>query len=82
VVITDSEAQLSSWRASGKAYQVIAAEIAVWAQGKERGTVLPDNAVFGRQLSIDASPSTYKRAKMLLVAHGVLSTSDGPFQVA
>lgn len=77
-----TDAQVSSWRASGKAYQVIAAEIAVWARGRERGTVLPDNEVFGRQLSIDASPSTYRRAKMHLVALGVLSTSDGPFQVA
>jgi len=77
-----TDARLSSWRASGKTYQIIAAEIGEWARGKERGTVLPDNAVFGRQLGIDASPSTYKRAKMLLVAQGVLSTSDGPFQVA
>jgi hypothetical protein len=77
-----TDAQVSSWRASGKSYQVIAAEIAVWARGKERGTVLPDNEAFGRRLSIDASPSTYRRAKLYLVALGVLSTSDGPFQVA
>jgi len=77
-----TDAQLSSWRASGKTYQIIAAEIAVWARGKERGTVLPDNVAFGRRLGIEASPSTYKRAKMLLAAQGVLSTSDGPFQVA
>jgi len=87
VVITDNEvratdAQVSAWRASGKTYQVIAAEIALWARGKERGTVLPDNQVFGRKLNIDPSPSTYRRAKMLLVRQGVLSTSDGPFQVA
>jgi hypothetical protein len=44
--------------------------------------VLPDNDVFGRKLNIDASPSTYRRAKMCLVSAGVLSTSDGPFQVA
>jgi hypothetical protein len=91
VVIADNEvrgalpvtdAQVAAWRASGKTYQVIAAEIAVWARGKERGTVLPDDQVFGRQLDIDTSPSTYRRAKMLLAAEGVLSTSDGPFQVA
>jgi hypothetical protein len=77
-----TDAQVGAWRASGKTYQVIAAEIAVWARGKERGTVLPDDQVFGRQLNIDTSPSTYRRAKMFLVAQGVLSTSDGPFQVA
>jgi hypothetical protein len=38
--------------------------------------------VFGRKRGIDASASTYKRAKVFLVARGVLSTDDGPFQVA
>jgi hypothetical protein len=75
---TDIDARVSLWRASGKTYQVIAAEIAVWARGKERGTVLPDNSVFG----IEASRSTYQRAKTFLVTNGVLSTKDGPFQVA
>jgi hypothetical protein len=74
--------QVAAWRASGKQYQQIAAVIAVWARDQERGTVLPDNSVFGARLSFEASDSTYKRAKAFLVTHGVLSTNDGPFQVA
>ncbi len=75
-------AQLSSWRATGHPYKVIAAEIATWAADQERGTVLPVNHVFGRNLGIEASGSTFTRAKRLLVTHGVLSTNDGPYQVA
>src|SRR5260370_39372208 len=73
-----TDAQVSAWRDSGKPYQQIAAEIAVWARDQERGTILPDNSVCG----IEASGSTFKRAKAFLVAQGVLSTDDGPFQVA
>jgi hypothetical protein len=79
---TATDDQVSSWRASGKTYQVIAAEIAMWARGKESGTVLPEDKEFGRQLGIEASASTYQRAKVYLAARGMLSTSDGPFQVA
>lgn len=77
-----TDAQVTSWRGSGKAYQKIAAEIAEWARGQERGSVLPDNEVFGHQADVEASPSTYKRAKQFLVTHGVLETNDGPFYVA
>ena len=77
-----TEAQVTSWRGSGTAYQKIAAEIAEWARAQERGSVLPDNEVFGRKADVEASPSTYKRAKQFLVTHGVLATNDGPFYVA
>ncbi|MCW2930960.1 MAG: hypothetical protein JWM19_1922 [Actinomycetia bacterium] len=70
--------QVSSWRATGYPYKLIAAAIAEWAAGKERGTVLPDDEFF----RIEASASTYKRAKRFLATQGVLETSDGPFQVA
>jgi hypothetical protein len=75
-------AQVASWRGSGKTYQKIAAEIAEWASAQERGSVLPDNQVFGRKAGVEASPSTYKRAKQFLVTHGVLEANDGPFYVA
>ena len=77
-----TDAQVTSWRGSGKTYQRIAAEIAEWARAQERGSVLPDNEVFGRKADVEASPSTYKRAKQFLVAHGVLEANDGPFYVA
>ena len=70
--------QARSWRGSGHRYKLIAAVIADWAVDKERGTVLPDNEFFG----IEASGSTYRRAKAFLVSQGVLCTDDGPFQVA
>jgi hypothetical protein len=69
---------IRSWRDAGYPYKLIAAAIAEWAAGKERGTVLPDNEFFG----VEASGSTYKRAKRFLVTEGVLNTNDGPFQVA
>jgi hypothetical protein len=80
--VNATDAQVTSWRGSGKAYQKIAAEIAEWARGQERGSVLPDNEVFGRKADVEASPSTYKRAKQFLVTHGVLEANDGPFYVA
>jgi hypothetical protein len=69
--------EITSWRASGHPYKLIAAAIAEWAMGRERGTVLPDNEFFG----IEGSPSTYRRAKAFLVTQGVLCTNDGPYQV-
>lgn len=77
-----TDAQVTSWRDSGKAYLKIAAEIAVWARTQERGSVLPENEVFGRKADVEASPSTYKRAKQFLMTHGVLESNDGPFYVA
>jgi hypothetical protein len=44
--------------------------------------VLPNNEVFGHKADVEASPSTYKRAKQFLVTHGVLETNDGPFYAA
>jgi hypothetical protein len=70
--------QVRSWRGTGHPYKLIAAAIAEWAAGRERGTVVPDDGFFG----IEASGSTYQRAKRFLVEQGVLRTSDGPFQVA
>jgi hypothetical protein len=80
--VNATDAQVTAWRGSGKAYEKIAAEIAEWARGQERGSVLPDNEVFGRKADAEASPSTYRRAKQFLVTHGVLETNDGPFYVA
>jgi len=74
--------QLAEWRDTGHPYKLIAAAIAVWADRQERGTVLPDDDVFGRDLDVVVSPATYQRAKRFLVTQGVLSTSDGPYQVA
>lgn len=76
-----TDAQVTSWRGSGKTYQRIAAEIAEWARAQERGSVLPGNEVFGRKADVEASPSTYRRAKQFLVSHGVLEANDGSFYV-
>jgi hypothetical protein len=58
------------------------AVIAIWAQGKETGTSLPSNAEFERELDLVPSPSSYKRAKNLLVRLGALGTGNGPYYVA
>src|SRR5258708_22399606 len=71
--MTVTDAQLRSWRGSGKRYQVIAATIAKWATGKERGTALPDDDEIGRHLDFVASPHTYWRAQGFLVTQGVLA---------
>jgi len=73
-----SDTQLLEWEATNYPYKMIAAAIARWAAGKERGTVLPDDQSF----VIEASPSTFKRAKKFLQTHGVLEVNDGPFYVA
>ena len=77
-----TDAQVREWKASTRMDHRIAAAIAAWAGGQEHGTVLPDNGVFGRQLGIEASPSTYWRAKRLLARHGLLASGDGPYHVA
>jgi hypothetical protein len=77
-----SDAQVSEWQASNRMDHQIAAVIAIWARGKERGTSLPANAEFERQLDFVASPSSFKRAKDLLVRSGVLTRNGGPYQVA
>jgi hypothetical protein len=77
-----SDFQLPSWRATRYPYKLIAAEIAEWAAGKERGTVLPNDAEFGRALDRVVGPRPFLRAKHLLERHGVLEVNDGPFTVA
>jgi hypothetical protein len=74
--------QVRSWRYTGHPYKLIAAEIAEWAAGKERGTALPDDETFGRNLDVTVSRDTYRRARRFLVAQGVLDAGDGPCQVA
>jgi len=74
--VTDT--QIREWKATGYPYKLIAAAIAEWAADQERGTVLPDDQFWG----VEASPSTFKRAKRLLVTQGVLESNDGPFYVA
>ncbi|HUN30387.1 MAG TPA: hypothetical protein VMU95_00090 [Trebonia sp.] len=74
--VTDT--QLREWEYTNFPYKLIAAAIARWAADRERYTILPDDRSFG----IEASPSTFKRAKLFLVGQGVLITQDGPFQVA
>lgn len=77
-----TEAQIRGWKYTGHPYKLIAAEMAEWAAGKERGTALPENDQFGRDLNATPSPSTYVRAKRFLVTQGVLETNDGPHYVA
>jgi hypothetical protein len=69
-----TEGQIRAWRDSGHPYKLIAAAVAEWAAGKERGTVLPDDGFFG----IEASGRTYQRARVFLAAQGVLEASGGP----
>jgi hypothetical protein len=76
------DAQLRSWRATGYPYKLIAAEMAEWATGKERGSVLPADDEFGRDLDRVVGPRPFLRAKHLLERHGVLASDDGPFYVA
>lgn len=74
--------QVRSWRYTGHPYKLIAAEMAEWAAGKERGTALPGDEAFGRDLDITVSRDTYRRARRFLVAQGVLEAGGGPCQVA
>jgi hypothetical protein len=73
-----TEDQIRAWKGSGHPYKLIAAAIAEWAAGQERGTVLPDDGFFG----IEASVSTYQRARTFLVAQGVLEAYGGARYVA
>jgi hypothetical protein len=81
-----TDAKLAALRTSNRMYERAASVIAAWARDKERGTVLPSNSVFQKTLAEltgdEPSPSVWKRAKNYLVTQGVLSTNDGPFQVA
>jgi hypothetical protein len=77
-----NDAQVREWQASNRMDHQIAAAIAIWARGKEKGTSLPSDAEFERGLDFVASPSSYTRAKNLLAGLGVLSTGSGPYNVA
>jgi hypothetical protein len=77
-----TDAQISEWQASSRMDHQIAAAIAIWARGKEKGTALPADAEFGRELDFAASPSSYARAKNLLAGLGVLGVGRGPYYVA
>jgi hypothetical protein len=77
-----SDAQVSEWQASTRMDHQIAAVIARWARDKEKGTALPPNAEFERELDFVPSSSSYTRAKKLLVRVGVLGSGDGPYYVA
>jgi hypothetical protein len=74
--------QLRTWKASSKRYQVIAAAIAEWACEQERGTALPGNYVFTRNLDFEPSIGTIQRAKRFLADQGVLEIAYGPYYVA
>ncbi len=76
------EAQLTTWQASGKKHQAIAAAIAAWAATQEPGTALPGNGHFSGDPDFTASPGTYRRARRLLTAHGIIkATSTRTYQV-
>jgi hypothetical protein len=70
-----TEDQIRAWKGSGHPCKLIAAAVAEWAAGKERGTVLPDDGFFG----IEASGRTCKRAKTFLVAQGLLEADDAHY---
>jgi hypothetical protein len=77
-----NDAQIAEWRNTGHPYKVVAAAMAEWAKGQDRGTLLPDNEFFAGDLEIAVSRSTWQRAKVFLVAVGVLYTNDGPYLVS
>jgi hypothetical protein len=82
VKASTNDAQIREWQASHRIDHQIAAAIALWAKGKETGTVLPADTEFGRDLDFAASPSSYRRAKNLLAELGVLGTGHRPYYVA
>jgi hypothetical protein len=82
IAVEVNDTQIAEWRATRHPYKVIAAEIAEWALEQPHGTELPGNDHFAGDLPIVASATTWKRAKALLAAAGVLYTNDGPYQVA
>jgi hypothetical protein len=77
-----NDAQIADWRATNYPYKVVAAEIAAWARGQDRGTELPGNDFFAGDLEIAVSRSTWQRAKTFLAAVGVLYLNDGPYRVS
>mgnify|MGYP001300224549 CR=1 FL=1 len=77
-----NDTQLAEWRNTRHPYKVIAAQIAEWAIKQDRGTVLPENDFFAGDLGIVASAKTWRSAKTLLAAVGVLYRNDGPYQVS
>lgn len=81
ITTEDLDARITEWRATRYPYKCVASVIATWALEQERGTALPDNDFFDRDLDIVASASTWKRAKVFLRTVGVLR-GNGPFEVA
>lgn len=77
-----NDAQIAEWRGTNHPYKVVAAQIAEWVLKQPRGTELPGNDFFAGDLDIVASASTWKRAKALLAAIGVIYANDGPYLVA
>ena len=78
---TVTDFQIAQWRATGRPYKVIAAEIAKWALEQPRGTLLPGNSQFAGDLDFVATVKTWRRAKVFLRTAGVLE-GDRPFTVA
>ena len=77
-----NDAQIAEWRHTGHPYKVIAAAMAEWARGQERGTLLPGNGFFAGDLDIVASASVWKRSRQFLAAVGVLYRNAGPYLVS
>jgi hypothetical protein len=77
-----NDTQIAEWRNDRSPYKRIAAEIAQWARGQDRGTLLPDNGYFAGDLDFVASDQTWNRAKKFLAATGVLYATDGPYRVS
>jgi hypothetical protein len=76
-----TDTQIAEWGSSSRMDHQIAAVIATWARGKERGTVLPSNDELACELDFAASASSYRQAKRFLASQGVLSSNDGPYCV-
>lgn len=81
-MVSASDAQVSEWQASNRMDHQIAAVIAIWARDKERGTSLPTDAEFERELDFVPSSGSCKRAKNLLARLGILGTDSGLYYVA
>lgn len=74
---------ITTWQASGKRYQAIAAAIATWAATQQPGTAVPGNDHFSGNLDFTASPETYRRARVFLATNGILkATGTRTYQVA
>lgn len=77
-----NDAQIAEWKATNYPYKMVAAAMAEWARGQDRGTELPANDFFAGDLDIVASASAWKHAKSFLEGIGVLYRNDGPYLVS